>query len=175
MKSKYRVWCLIDEKYVLSDWLDTAPTVCPENPAHGIDSAKTTATPSESLKKSSLSFSFSSDSINHLNISSDTYEAEALILFEGSNIFGPISSIKILHTRKSGAGITMDIKIYDTTNDLTLVEKSLSAPATDQVFELADLGTILNVPTGLASLEVLCKVGASGAGKVAWLAALMLK
>jgi len=38
--NKYRVWCDTDNKWVFV-WAQTEPTLCPENPAHTIDSAKT--------------------------------------------------------------------------------------------------------------------------------------
>jgi hypothetical protein len=39
--NQYRVWCNTDSKWVYC-WDTTAPTVCPENSGHSIDTAKTT-------------------------------------------------------------------------------------------------------------------------------------
>ena len=38
----FRVWCEVDLKYE-TEWSETAPTVCPINPAHAITTSKTTS------------------------------------------------------------------------------------------------------------------------------------
>lgn len=43
--NRYRVWCDTDSRWVFT-WDEAAPAVCPENPAHTIDIAKTAITES---------------------------------------------------------------------------------------------------------------------------------
>ena len=38
---KFRVWCNTEGTHVITDWTDTVPTNCPNDPAHIIDPEKT--------------------------------------------------------------------------------------------------------------------------------------
>ena len=38
---QYRVWCSTDSKWVYTDYRESAPTACPENNGHAIDTSKT--------------------------------------------------------------------------------------------------------------------------------------
>lgn len=96
-----------------------------------------------------------------ITITSGTYELIKGFLFPGSTAMGAtISKVYVLYSLNKAA--TVAIRLQDTTNNQTIAE---STTLTSQPRVIADLGTISNVPTGLAKFEFQGRVVNSGGGR----------
>jgi hypothetical protein len=88
--------------------------------------------------------------VAHNEIASAVYEKVGNFIYRGSTAVGPITSVKSL-SLTDNAGKPTDIRVFDVTNSLVIAEIT---GITDIVLTLQDLGTISNVPTGEAIMEV---------------------
>ena len=105
-----------------------------------------------------------------------SYTRLADIIFDGSTILGTPTKIKVLFTRKTGATGTLSIKIFDRTNSLTIVEKTGLSPTTDDVFEIGDLGTLANIPSGADNIwEIQALVSVTGGGEESYISYLQME
>lgn len=87
-----------------------------------------------------------------------TWTAIDSFIFRGSTEAGTITNIKALcHI---GGGTSMDIRVYDKTNSLAVCTKSTII---DTVETIHDLGTVSNIPTGVAIFEIQQQATGSGA------------
>jgi len=117
--------------------------------------------------------SFANDQKIPLKAKDDTYMTEAIIGYPGSTLMGVPTTIKIETTDKDGS-ITYDVKVFNLTSGLTIVEKTGISPAVPLVYETIDLGTLANIPTSYSVWEVQIKLSAAGAGKEAYVASLSM-
>ncbi len=87
--------------------------------------------------------------------SSLTYEDTGSLTFAGSNLLGAILAVKILF-KQAGSASTSSVRLYDVTNSQVICE--ITGLASEGKI-VKDMGTISNVPTGEAILELQAKVG----------------
>jgi len=90
---------------------------------------------------------------------SETYEIVAIIPWLGSDLLPDPEEIYV-NVRAYAVGTTMDVRIYDRTNMLTIAELIGIA---DRDFTLRTMGTISNVDTGPAAWEV--QIRGTGGGR----------
>ncbi len=83
----------------------------------------------------------------------ETYEVVAHILYPGSVLVGVVSKIEITFMNENILD-PLDVKIFDLTNAKTIVEKLNLAGAADNVFEVADLGSLANIPSAMSVFEL---------------------
>ncbi len=91
----------------------------------------------------------------YIGESGTSYVVIAYVHYKGSTAEGTITAIKILASM-DGADDTGSIKVYDSTNSLTIAENVNGISGTSVA--IYDLGTISNVPTGAAIFEIQVKV-----------------
>lgn len=87
-----------------------------------------------------------------------SYTVVAYVHYKGSIAEGTITAIKIIASM-DGATDTGSIKIYDSTNSLTIAENVNGISGTTAA--IYDLGTISNIPTGAAIFEIQVKASDS--------------
>lgn len=96
------------------------------------------------------------------NITSTTYEKMGSFKYGGSDQIGIINYIDVI-SHKDSSLTSYDIRIYDQTNNLVITERT-GLTNTEEVVN--DLGTISNIPTAEAVLEIQAKrTGGSGKNK----------
>ena len=97
------------------------------------------------------------------SVSSTSYQRlGGTFKYGGSDNVGTINYIEVISYKDEGP-TSYSIRIFDRTNDLMMVEKTGLTNVTDQI---NSLGTITNIPTSNAILEVQAKrIGGSGNSK----------
>jgi len=83
-----------------------------------------------------------------------SYQVIARLIFRGTVALGTPTNIKIITEVNGGGSPSGDIKIFDVTNSNTIVEKT---GITTAPFAILDLGTLSNLPTGEAVIEIQMK------------------
>lgn len=86
------------------------------------------------------------------------YVSQATILFRGTDVLGIPASIKVAK-QASVSSPTHSIKIYDVTNSLAIAELTAQSSTT---LDIVDMGTLSNLPTGLALFEIQVKRDSGG-------------
>ncbi|MHA2062821.1 MAG: hypothetical protein ACXABY_00330 [Candidatus Thorarchaeota archaeon] len=142
----YRVWCTTDEKWEYTSFLledDGAPTVCPENPAHGIDTNKTSIELERGLDTQD-SFPMG-DTLSPWVVSQNSSWKDArLILYPGSIVKDVFRFRAILSTDHNT--VEASVRIYDITNSQTIAEVNNVTFAEADIHYIVDLGNVSNVP-----------------------------
>lgn len=131
-------------------------------------------TPSGGNGANAIHVDYASDNHLFLKAKEDVYTIEGFIGFPGTDVVGTPTTIKLEITRKSGAAIDADIKIFDSTNSLIIVEKLNFVPAVDGVFETLDLGTLANLPSAYARWELQVRISVKGSGKESHIGSLVI-
>jgi len=85
-----------------------------------------------------------------------SFKVLAKFIYRGSNLVGIPNSIRILAWTSATSG---DIKFFDKTNGNTIVEKNI----TNSVEAVIDMGTLSNIPTTEAVIEIQAKKTGGGA------------
>ena len=94
-----------------------------------------------------------------------------VIPYLGSDTEGAFKKISVVCGKQGGA-TTFSVRVFDRTNALLIARKSNMA---DDYPVLLDLGSITNVPEGLAILEVQIKKTAGVAGKTVTVASVVME
>jgi len=85
----------------------------------------------------------------------DEYEVKAHVIFKGTNILGNPSSIKVVAKSQSGYyGYNGGVRIFDLTNNSTVVTKSISY---DSSYRIIDLGELSNLSEDESIWEIQIK------------------
>ena len=100
-------------------------------------------------------------SYDELKEEGSTFVRVAAILFQGSNVTGPLSKILIAGYEGNGTGSGV-CKIFDVTNGNKIAEKSY----TNTTIQEINMGAITSVPTGPAVFEVQLKGNSDGEAEV---------
>lgn len=109
--------------------------------------------PPESSTVREISYLFNDFTRPFVRARSTSYTVLAHIPFPGSDRVGAVESIKIACQADSASG-NYTVRIYDRTNSQTVCETTV---AEDSDMAIVDLGTISNVPVGLAIWELQAK------------------
>jgi hypothetical protein len=86
-------------------------------------------------------------------VSTTEYQTLLPFCYDGSSNWGTIHSIHIL-ARVDNAGASGSVRIYDVTNAETIAEKT---SITGTVYTHYDMGTVSNIPSSTATLEIQAK------------------
>ncbi len=98
-------------------------------------------------------YSVTNISISNYSITDITYTTVTSFNFPGTNVMTDISHMKIISMMEEG-GTSYDVKVYDVTNNKQLAVANFNN--TDE--SICDMGTLSNLPTGEAIVEIMAKV-----------------
>lgn len=112
-----------------------------------------------SAKDVTISFATDPNSFVSKNAGA-TYETCAAIIFRGTDIIGTPKAFKVIK-KASSASPSHSIRVIDTTNDNAVIAEVIGLTSTTQ--DIAGLGTLSNLPTTEAVLEIQFKRDDSGA------------
>jgi hypothetical protein len=101
-----------------------------------------------------------------METTSATYETLAHIIYPGSDLRG-LDYVYV--ATQLGGGTSMSVRLYDLTNAQQIAEKT---GITNTTFSAVDIGTLSNLPTGQAMLEI--QALGVGGGRKARVAGLQL-
>ncbi len=106
---------------------------------------------------------FSGNGTPKFTTSSESYVSAGIFVFQGTTALGTPTNIKAIGS-KDASPTAWDVRIFDLTNTLEIAELTGSSSTTP---ELVDLGTLSNLPTGIAMFEVqLKRTGGTGGSMV---------
>ena len=118
--------------------------------------------------KSIISTTLSDNTNSFSTTVATTYAVLGKFIYLGSTDMGALTKIYAIISQDSGG--TTSIRIYDATNALTIAEVT---GFNDTVSTIKDLGTISNLPTGLAIFEIQLKT--SNSSKVVRISSVLAK
>ena len=102
-----------------------------------------------------LMFSFTDQTAAGIEVQNTTYRLIGRFFFAGTDKLGVMSKIKIMAHRCSGSN-DYSLKVYDVINGNQIVEKT---GLTNDDYQVIDLGTLSNLPSGESVFELWGKVG----------------
>ena len=112
-------------------------------------------------------YSFHDNNQADISTGSVTYKKMLSMIFRGTTLLGVPSKLQAGIFVSGGGTPSMDIKVFDVTNLMTIAEKT---NVTNTVETITDLGTLSNLPTGLALFEVQLRapVGIAHVSTLGW-------
>lgn len=148
---KWTVYC-INEATDVSVWSETEPTVCPNPHATAIQAGRTRITDSRTVEQNLIM------NPDTKKVKTSVYQKIAgFYHIEGKYI---LWKVKLNSYLKSGT--SYDVKVIDITNNNALAETNFTNTAQQN----NDIGTLTNVPTTDAEIEVHLKVNGGGGSQV---------
>ena len=135
----YKVYCITQGgwQYVTSD---TVPTACPTDGAHTINSTSIV----DILLLHQVYVPIKIDLVK-----TSTYFTVATFQYLGSSGTHAITSFKIISYINTGTG-SYSVRVYNKTNSTVIAEKTF----TNVTQTLNDMGTVANIPSAFAIIEV---------------------
>ena len=97
-----------------------------------------------------VSLAFSDNNSPFLSVNGASFEKISEFLFSGTDLLGLPTLMKVIARTSATSG---DIKVFDSTNSLTIVEKNI----TNIPDEIIDMGTLSNLPASEAIFEIQMK------------------
>ncbi len=157
--NKYRIWCVTEAAYIY-EWATAEPTDCPNDAGHTIDATQTTITETEPIEIYTT-FNFYDALAPYVWFDDETWKACTAFIYQGSDTL-PISKIDCMVSREGDAGVA-HWRLWDVTNSTELGTDSWTS-----VGQQKSSGTLSNVPTGEAMLELQVKLDESSDKSRIW-------
>jgi len=150
---RYRVFCDTESAHVLTGYVSSVPTSCPNDGGHTIDEAKTVEMPT--ARPSPVRDIILAQSTKpYFDTNSSNYRTLAQFQFRGSDIEGmPIGVQAVVSTPNTSA--TANIRLIDEATGVVIAEKTAITFAQSTVLYIVALTVFPdNMPAGPAVLEV---------------------
>lgn len=120
MENKYRIWCVTENNWVETDWINEPPTECPNDSLHTVDTTNTTII--DSLSGNNILISIGGNSGEYYyETDTNVWEVVRKFYFKGIEVMGAIKSCSITACCDD-PNKPAQYRIYDITNDAYISE-----------------------------------------------------
>jgi len=159
----FRIWCNTESAYVESDWATDAPTECPNDAGHSIDTNSIAIISTQDVYPHTyISMSFNNKTIPYIEVDSDSWTTIAAFEYCGCDAVVP--DVMTAVVSRAGTTGTSKIRLRDITNNNTIENKTW----TGEEQQIIMANTFSDLPTDAAIFEIQVKQLAVGdsAGRV---------
>jgi len=117
---KYRIWCVTENAWVGSGWVEAVPTTCPNNVAHVINADATTIKAQLGVREDHISCG--NDTTCEVKTTNAAWTCVRRYFYRGSDdTVGLLDAVGFLARCLNGTGYS--VRLRDVTNNATIAKK----------------------------------------------------